>query len=168
MKTSKKNEKKKLIVKYIKGMTGAIVVVFAIMLGIIGYIDFSESREPVDVTGQWEFVFSTEESTYIPYIDSETTYKVYLSQHKQEIEGSGESWEFNKEMIDYQSHIPIQFKGKIHKYNISCIYTIFGEKRTTNGDVSMEIDKNGEFMVGEFSGAGAKVEGTVKAYKVIK
>jgi hypothetical protein len=150
---------------YFKLLGGGISLLLIIIFGLPSLSSYLETREPIDITGEWKMMFEINESSYNPYIGNKSGYKVYFVQKDREIKGDGESWEFDSD-LKYDIHRPIIFNGKISKYSVSANYTLYGKNRTTYGIINLKVDPNDKFMEGDFSGTGADVKGVVKAYKL--
>jgi hypothetical protein len=167
-KKKKINLKKKLekVYKffYFKGISGIVTFVLAVIFGLPALLTYINQHEPIDISGEWKFTFTVEESSYQGYIDNSSTYKIYFFQKDQEITGNGESWEFNKE-LNYAAHRPITLNGKITKFTFLSNYMLHGD-RVTYGSLELEANKKGNTMQGRFSGTGAAVKGTVIAEKL--
>jgi hypothetical protein len=150
---------------YFKLVSGISSVFLLIIFGFPSLIGFFETREPIDISGEWKVIFEINESSYDPYVGNESGYKIYFSQKDREIKADGESWEFESN-LNYDVHRPITFSGKIDKYTIDSNYTLYGLERTSYGKIEVTVDHNGKYMEGTFSGTGADVKGIVKAYKL--
>ncbi len=150
---------------YFKITTSIVSFMLVIIFGFPALVNYFETREPFDISGEWKITFEVNESSYNPYIGNKTTYKIYFFQKDREIIGDGESWEFNTD-LNYNLHKPITFNGKIIKDLINSNYTLYGENRTTYGKVQMNLNELGNYMEGTFSGTGAAVKGTVSGEKL--
>ncbi len=142
-----------------------IGILLTIIFGLPALIDFYQNREPVDVSGNWKFIFHVSESSYQPYVGTDSGYKIFLKQKDQEIEGVGESWEFESD-LNFDSHRPISFDGKIEGRNIHATYTLTGKERTTYGSIDLKVSKDGNSMEGEFLGTGADVNGILSVKRL--
>jgi hypothetical protein len=137
----------------------------SVMLGILSLADFLQRRQPVDITGEWRITFEVKESSYSSYIGGIKNYKIFFTQKNQEVIGEGESWEFDTD-LNFGSHVPLEFEGKIDKYDLLARYTLHGTARTTVGAVNLEVNQEGNYMSGDFVGTAADAKGIVKAYKL--
>jgi hypothetical protein len=136
-----------------------------IIFGLPALAEYYQNREPIDVSGNWKFIFHVSESSYKPYIGTDSGYKIFLKQKDREIEGVGESWEFESD-LNFDSHRPISFSGKIEGRNIRANYTLTGKERTTYGSIDLKVSKDGTAMEGEFLGTGADVKGILSVSKL--
>jgi hypothetical protein len=123
--------KKKLLNKLHKSLPIKILVlsiptVVSVIFGFPGLLAYLESREPVDITGDWQFTFDVANSSYIPYIGNSYSYKIFITQRNQEFTGKGETWEFSSP-LDFESHIPIEFEGKVSGQFVMANYTLYGK-----------------------------------------
>jgi hypothetical protein len=121
-------------------------------------------NKKVDISGEWSFEFHTKESTYNPYVNAITEYKMYLIQERNTIKGTGETWKYKGELVPYSDHNPLIIQGVIQKDTLICNYILKGRSRESFGSFKAYY-KEGE-LSGRFSGAAANAKGEFFAKKI--
>lgn len=146
--------------------TLAIFGVIALFTGLL--LDFNDIKEIFKshpyISGEWHFKFQVKASTYNPYIDAVTEYKVHVIQEKEKIMGNGEKWKYKGELLPYANHDPIEITGTVIDDTLYCKYNLKGISRETSGSFKGYY-KDGT-LVGVFSGTAADVSGVFTAEKI--
>lgn len=149
--------------KIIQGITlaGAII---ALILNSPKLIDLF--TEKPNISGEWWFKFHTKESSYSPYINSITEYRMHLIQTEEKISGEGETWKYNGENLPFARHRDLKIKGVYEKDSIICTYRLFGYKRESTGSFKAFYNKQAEQLEGHFSGNAANTKGIFFAKRI--
>lgn len=148
--------------KKILAILGAIALITGLLLNFTDIFERFSSES--DISGEWYFVFHTEESSYKDYINSVTEYKMHLTQNESEIKGNGEKWKYNGEEIDYSMHRPLKIEGTIKKDVFTFTFILYGGQRKTTGSVRAQYS-DGK-LIGNFSGTAADTKGQFISKKV--
>lgn len=130
-----------------------------------GYRYFDDKVHSHNLNGDWKFTFHVKSSTLKSTIGTRFGYKILVHTDKEKFEAKGEKFWINEETIPYAEHDRIEFTGTLSEESIHSIYTLYGSKRTTVGDIDMNvIDDN--TMEGTFVGTAADTKGTVSAVRL--
>ena len=149
------------------GKTGtAIATILAIVTGIITCWQFVLSSEKYNLSGAWKLEFKVKSSSYKPYIGETHTQKVFFTQSETEIEGHGEKWEYNGELLPFNAHRKLEYKGTINDNELKATYVLHGLKRVSEGIIHVMISDDGEHLEGKFSGTAGESSGTVTGEKI--
>jgi serine/threonine protein kinase len=156
--------------RFLKSAAGIIVSLVTIIAGIIGVIQYRQSRPGYDLTGEWKITNTIEATSYNPYQGLRLGYRVFLQQRGHDISGSGEKWWENEKEIPFRYHSPITVTGTIKDDKISLTVVEQGSRRQTTGtftwvattkdDRSWKMTRKADHLTGTFTSTAANSSGS--------
>lgn len=145
--------------KFVSGVLGLILSIAGVWALYKGYC-----RK--DISGQWKLTFKNETSLKKSYVGETHTQKVFFTQSETEIEGHGEKWEYNGELLPFEAHRKLEYKGAVDENEFKATYVLHGLKRVSEGMIHVTINDDGNYLEGKFSGTAGETAGTVTGQKI--
>jgi hypothetical protein len=159
MKAKKLLEKATKTHKFVTGSIG-------LLLGIIGVVALFNKYTTRNASGNWYIELKVEKSAYKPYIGETHTQKVFLIQNESSVRGDGEKWEYNGKYLPAEAHRKIEYEGYVDGSTLFAKYILHGQKRISEGSITVEISSDGKTMEGTFIGTAGETSGTLKGRKI--
>lgn len=159
MKTKEFVEKVTKTHKFVSGGIGLFLSVIAVLV-------FFKKCSTKNVSGNWYLELKVEKSAYKPYIGETHTQKVFLIQNENSVRGDGEKWEYNGKYLPAEAHRKIEYEGFIDGSSLFAKYVLHGQRRISEGSITVEISNDGTSMEGTFTGTAGESSGTVKGRKI--
>lgn len=159
MKTKEIIEKATKTHKFITGGIG-------LLLGIVGVIALYNKYTTKNVSGNWYLELKVEKSSFRPYIGETHTQKVFFIQNESSVRGDGEKWEYNGKYLPAEAHRKIEYEGFVDGKDLFAKYVLHGQKRVSEGSITVKISSDGKTMEGSFMGTAGESSGTLKGKKI--
>ncbi|MES2762037.1 MAG: hypothetical protein V4677_07520 [Bacteroidota bacterium] len=149
------------------GKTGTAISVF---LGIVAAVITCWQAYKIysrhNIAGAWKLKFVVVSSSYKAYEGDIHTQRVSFCQNECEISGDGEKWEYNGELLDFDKHRKLEYKGALDDDCLKATYKLFGKLRESSGDIVVTLSEDGKKMKGTFIGTAADSRGTVEGERI--
>lgn len=94
------------------------------------------------------------------------TQKVFFTQSEADIEGHGEKCEYNGQLLPFDAHRKLEYKGSIDEDELKATYVLHGLKRVSEGMIHLIISSDGKSLEGRFSGTAGETAGTVTGERI--
>lgn len=114
----------------------------ALFIAYPQYIDFIQKNEVPNLNWNWEFEFTTEHSSYVPYIGMKDKYDIFLIWAKDEYEWKWEKFESYWNFIKHEKRNKIEFKIIIKWNKLYWFYTLYWNREVA---WNMEVELNNEW-----------------------
>jgi hypothetical protein len=125
-----------------------------------GHQSNKEDRAYADLTGSWNMVMTTEETTFKPFEGLEVEFLIFITQQKENVEGQGEKIKENREELSGKQKTKLSFTGNVQDSTVVLNYTNFGAKRVSLGQISLKLNEDGE-LKGTHTASAANSKGPV-------
>lgn len=86
--------------------------------------------------------------------------------HGKTVEGKGEKWLENGEVLPFKQHTPITTKGTLQGNKLHFVYTLYGTERATVSDFYLTFSDDFRRFAGTFTCTGANSCGSVTGGRI--
>ncbi len=151
----KKSEKKPRAKEGLFTIIGTTVAVIALGITIWQVSPKSSHHLP----GEWTVTSIVQQSDYTPYLGARIKWKMFITEHENEIKGTAEKVVYNDKEIPVAIRTKLEIEGTVENNRFSFHYTENGKKRETSGVMTAEFDDNS--FKGNFSQSAANSKGII-------
>lgn len=148
-------------IKNISTSTKIIIAIITLFTGIVGSWAIIEEWQTKNIDGGWYLTFKVNESAYKPYIGETHTQKVFFTQNKNAISGSGEKWEYNGQLLPFDAHRKVEYTGTIDGSELKATFRLYGKLRESSGIICLKVSDDGKHVEGTFIGTAGDTKGIV-------
>lgn len=167
VKAKKKITKKKKTIVTLINANKSISAILGLIIALAAVWALFKDWRTGNIRGQWQLTFINENCSYIPYINETHTQRIFFTQNEKTISGDGEKWEYNGQLLPFDKHRKLEYKGTIDGKEIEATYVLHGEKRISNGKVHLKLANDGKTLTGTFSGTAGSCDGKIEG-KIIE
>jgi len=123
------------------------------------------SSEPT-LAGEWNLLVTIEESSYRPFQNLRVGYRLFVSQHGDEITGEAEKTSENTQSIPSSARSAMHLRGSISGKHVYATFILEGSLRKTTGQFEWSLSDDGNALQGRFVSTGAESRGSAFATRI--